>query len=225
VVSPFHLQSTQVTRAQYRLFDPEHEKVHGEAFEAYASEAACPVIMVDWYDAWVFARWIGGRLPTEAEWEYACRAGRDGERDYFHFGGSLTSHQANFDGNYPFPDSGEKGPYEERTTPVRKYEVNAWGLFDMHGNVWEWCADWFDGQYYEELAAWSRSHGGQAPENPSGPPAGSSRVVRGGSWDDSASDCRSAYRLGLVPSGRYGRYGFRVFRGLFRHLSQSSSLD
>lgn len=135
VVSPFRLQSTPVTRAQYRLFDPEHEKAHTEVFEKGASDDACPVIMVNWYDAWVFSRWIGGRLPTDAEWEYACRAGRDGERDYFHFGDSLASHQANFDGDYPFPSDGEEGPYEVRTTPVRKYEGNTWGLYDMHGKT------------------------------------------------------------------------------------------
>src|SRR5262249_4711820 len=85
------------------------------------------------------------RLPTEAEWEYACRAGTTTP---FHFGDSLSAKQANFNGNFPYGDAG-KGPYLRQTAKVGSYLPNAWGLYDMHGNVAEWCADWYDPAYYK----------------------------------------------------------------------------
>ena len=132
-------------------------------------------------------------LPTEAQWEYACRAGTTTP---FHFGDSLSSNQANFDGNYPY--GAEKGPYLERTTPVGTYAPNAWGLYDMHGNVWEWCYDWY-GEYTAGDAA-----------DPHGPETGSDRVVRGGAWDIYAQFCRSACRFRFDPGRRYRILGFRV---------------
>src|SRR5205823_7900425 len=116
----------------------------------------------------------------------------------FHFGASLSSKQANFNGRYPYGGAA-KGPDLERTCPVGSYPPNAFGLFDMHGNVWEWCSDWYDENYYN-----------QSPrQNPQGPASGSSRVLRGGSWCDDASLCRAACRYGLDPGLRYlnGRYG------------------
>lgn len=136
--------------------------------------------------------WI---LPTEAQWEYACRAGAKGP---FNIGGkdvsSLSSKDANFNGNFPHGGAA-KGTYLEKTTPVKSYAPNTWGLYDMHGNVWEWC---YDG-YGETLP------GGPNPKVESG----TFRVVRGGRWSSNAEHCRAASRYGYSPGGRSGDLGFR----------------
>ena len=132
----------------------------------------------------------------EAEWEYACRAGTT---TAFHYGGSLCSTQADFDGNHPHGGAA-RGPYLERTCKVGSYRPNAFGLFDMHGNVWEWCSDWFAADYYKV----------SPPRDPSGPSDGSSRVDRGGSWNSRGLHCRAALRLRSTPSYRSGSLGFRV---------------
>ncbi|MFO0878876.1 MAG: SUMF1/EgtB/PvdO family nonheme iron enzyme [Gemmataceae bacterium] len=120
------------------------------------------------------------RLPTEAEWEYACRAGTTTP---FWFGDSATSSQANFDGNYPYGGA-PQGSYLKRTCPVGTYRPNAFGLHDLHGNVWEWCADWFEEDYYRNSPR----------EDPPGPPRGEGHVLRGGAWIDASWHCRSADR-------------------------------
>ena len=134
------------------------------------------------------------RLPTEAEWEYACRAGT---ATPFHFGSQLNGRQANCRGTFPYGTDTE-GPYLEKTSLVGKYLANAWGLYDMHGNVWEWCSDWY-GDYPSGSLT-----------NPSGPATGLRRVIRGGGWGFDAVFCRSAYRLGIVTSNREIILGFRV---------------
>ncbi|MBM3172002.1 MAG: formylglycine-generating enzyme family protein, partial [Bacteroidetes bacterium] len=123
------------------------------------------------------------RLPTEAEWEYACRAGTTTP---YHTGNYLNSSQANFNENVG------------KTMPVGSYSPNAWGLYDMHGNVWEWCSDWY-GDY---------SSGAQT--NPKGPSSGSHRVLRGGSCFNSGRYCRSAHRFNYLPSLRSDGLGFRL---------------
>ena len=155
-----------------------------------------PAIRVSWDDASAFAAWMGGRLPTEAEWEYACRAGT---KTPFFTGANLTTDQANYNGNYPYPKN-EKGEYRERTVRVGNYEPNAWGLYDMSGNVWEWCSDWF-GEY---------APGPQT--NPKGPATGTVRVLRGGSWYSYAAYCRSAFRDSRAPGTQYDDFGFRIVR-------------
>jgi formylglycine-generating enzyme required for sulfatase activity len=126
----------------------------------------------------------GFRLPTEAEWEYACRAGTATATA---FGNTLTSRQANFNGEEPY-ETGEKGPNLRRTTPVGSYPPNAWGLYDMHGNVTEWCWDWFAD--YDPAKA----------KDPRGPSElQKQRVFRGGSWFSHGSDVRSAARFGDAP--------------------------
>jgi formylglycine-generating enzyme required for sulfatase activity len=171
------------------------------------STADLPVENVPWHAAVEYCKKLsaraaeGGReyrLPTEAEWEYACRGGASSSQ-VFHFGNSLSSSQANFNGKYPYGRAAE-GDYLQRTCKVGSYAKNGFGLYDMHGNVWEWCADWFDEGYY-----------GKSPRrDPQGPPEGSHRVIRGGSWDLDGNRCRSAYRAFSAPVDRFRNLGFRV---------------
>jgi formylglycine-generating enzyme required for sulfatase activity len=139
----------------------------------------------------------GYRLPTEAEWEYACRAGT---KTPFNTGNNITTNNANYDGNYPY-NNNAKGIYRERTTPVGSFAANPWGLYDMHGNVWEWCWDWY-GEYPVS-----------AQVDPRGAVSGADRVIRGGGFNNSAGRIRSAYRsYGGDPSDWSYSVGFRLVR-------------
>jgi formylglycine-generating enzyme required for sulfatase activity len=201
-----------VTQAQYRqvmgmnpsMFSPRgrlKDKVVGLATDDF------PVESVSWEDAMDFCRMVSllpdvkGKgwvvdLPTEAQWEYACRAGTNTE---FHHGNSLSSEQANFNGKSPYGGAA-KGPFLGRPTKVGSYEANAWGLFDMHGNVNQWCKDWYDKDYYKN----SEKH------DPVGPKDGQSRVMRGGPWYANAGLCRAASRNPNEPEPRQPHRGFRV---------------
>jgi len=147
----------------------------------------------------------GYRLPTEAEWEYACRAGTTTP---FNTGNNITTDQANYNGNYPY-NGNAKGKYIGLTTPVGNFSPNAWDLYDMHGNVWEWCWDRYNEHYYSS-----------SPENDpigfSGGSYGHDRVLRGGSWYNSAKDLRSASRgnnnVHYSPFHRFDDVGFRLVR-------------
>ena len=135
------------------------------------------------------------RLPTEAEWEYACRAGTTTATA---FGDTLASAQANFDGNQPYGNAA-KGIWRERSTPGGSYAANPWGLYDLHGNVCEWCLDWYT----------NRLTGG-AVTDPQGPQAGTERVLRGGGWHSAGAECRSASRAGANGYDTGYEHGFRV---------------
>jgi formylglycine-generating enzyme required for sulfatase activity/mono/diheme cytochrome c family protein len=212
ITRPFLMGAHEVTQAEFRKvmggnpswFSPGGE---GKGRVTGLDAGRLPVESVAWEEAAAFCRRLSElpeekkagrayRLPTEAEWEYACRAG---SATPFHRGSSLSSAHANFDGRYPYGGA-EKSVFLRRPSPVGSYKPNAWGLFDMHGNVAEWCADWFDEGAYR---------GGPA-RDPRGPARGVSRVRRGGSWHDGGDGCRSAARAFAEPGSRDDTAGFRV---------------
>ena len=163
-----------------------------------------PVETVSWEDCKEFIGKINElipgldvRLPTEAEWEYACRAGTETP---FWFGENITTDQVNYDGNNPY-NNGKKGEYREKTVEVYALPCNSWGLYQMHGNVYEWCEDWF-GEYDTGTVI-----------DPRGPETGEVRVLRGGGWFDDGGGTRSACRGGGGPANRDGVTGFRLARG------------
>jgi len=169
-----------------------------------------PVEQVSWLDAMEFCSRLSQRigrnytLPSEAQWEYACRAGTSTP---FHFGDMITTNLVNYNGRYTYAD-GPKGLNRSRTTPVGMLPANAWGLQDMHGNVWEWCLDEWHESYEgtpSDGQAWVDAAEGQKSKE-----LVKTRLLRGGSWDDVPRLCRSAYRLHYLPGlASYG-VGFRV---------------
>jgi formylglycine-generating enzyme required for sulfatase activity len=188
----FFLGVHPVTQAQWKEVmgnNPSHFK-----------EKTLPVEQVSWDDCREFCRQLSERdgkryrLPTEAEWEYACRAGTTTP---FHFGETISTDQANYHGNYTY-GSGKKGQYRQKTTPVGTFPANGWGLFDMHGNVWEWWEDWY-GSYHESCIT-----------DPKSPDNGTARVLRGGSWGSLPGWCRSAFRNHDEPGFRISYAGCRV---------------
>jgi formylglycine-generating enzyme required for sulfatase activity len=177
---------------KYEVTQAQWERVMGSNPSRFTSAgASAPVEQVSWDDCQEFVRKVntlvpGGafRLPTEAEWEYACRAGTTGP-----YAGNLD-------------DLGWYGGNSENTThAVGRKKANAWNLYDMHGNVWEWCSDWFGEQY----PSWGVT-------DPAGPGSGSGRVCRGGGWINDARFCRSAGRSRNVPGIRYYYLGLRLAR-------------
>jgi formylglycine-generating enzyme required for sulfatase activity len=204
ITRPFFLGKFEVTQAQYEALGKENKS----RFKG----ADLPVENVSWVEVDAFARELSQkkagakllyRLPTEAEWEYACRGGRSSSQPFGIGGGrSLSSREANFEGNFPYGEAA-KGPFLEKTSEVGKYEANALGLHDMHGNVWEWCGDWFAGYPSGKFTD------PQGPEREKGFPF---RVYRGGSWADFAKRCRAAERSFLRPDLRDDILGFRLAR-------------
>jgi uncharacterized protein (TIGR02996 family) len=214
ISKPFYLGVFPVTQAQWRAVmgnNPscfcatglDKEKVEGISTDDF------PVECVSWEDAMHFLKTLSERkeereegrkyrLPTEAEWEYACRGGTASSSP-FHFGNSLSSSQANFNGDSPYGGA-SKGLHLKRTCKVGEYKPNAVGLYDMHGNVEEWCSDWHGEDYY-----------GKSPErDPPGPGEGSGRVIRGGCWSALGVYCRSASRGGVVVDLPIQLFGFRA---------------
>ena len=180
------------------------QAVMGDNPSMFKDDPANPVERVSWDVVQTFldrlnelVPGLDAGLPSEAQWENACRAGTTTP---FSFGDNITPEQVNYDGNYPYAD-GEKGLFRKRSVPVKSLPPNPWGLYEMHGNVYEWCADWY-GDYPE------------GPQiDPPGPPAGVYRVLRGGSWDGYGHCCRAAYRYRDEPGFRIYDSGFRLAPG------------
>jgi uncharacterized protein (TIGR02996 family) len=191
----FFLGTHPVTQAQWKAIT--------DATPSYFKGDNRPVERVSWDDCQLFCEkltaHLGGRgtvcLPSEAEWEYACRAGTTTE---FHFGDVITPDLVNYDGNGTWNGSLE-GKYREETTEVGSFPANPWGLFDMHGNVWEWCQDWS-----APYSADDQLDPIQLTEQ-----SDECAVLRGGCWKGDPSYCRSAYRDGDAPLNRLNGFGFR----------------
>ena len=190
-VQPFFVGKYPITQAQWREISSLPKDKHDlQPYPSYFKGDDRPVERVSWEEAIEFCQRLSRqtgkeyRLPTEAEWEYACRAGTTTP---FHFGETITTDLANYNGNYTYANE-PKGQYLRQTTPVGRFPPNAFGLYDMHGNVWEWCED-----------DWHDNYQG-APTDGSAWRAGISnlKVVCGGSWFDLPNDCRSAYRDSFI---------------------------
>ena len=200
-IPDFFMGIFTVTQAQYQA-------LMGENPSTFRGEDR-PVETVSWDESVAFCDRLSTqtgrnyRLPTEAEWEYACRAGTTTP---FAFGDMITPELANYDWKSSYNGSPTRSSDPRETQPVGSYPANAWGLYDMHGNVWEWCLDHWHSNYAdkpEELkqdgsTAWLSSDESK------------NRLLRGGSWYSNAKSCRSAYRAHNAPDIRYGSYGFRV---------------
>jgi formylglycine-generating enzyme required for sulfatase activity len=164
----------------------------------------CPVVGVTWFDARDYASWLAQvtgkayRLLSEAEWEYGTRAG---SRSAFWWGDTITSERANYDGSWLYGGQGEPGEYRGRTLPVHSLEPNPWGIYQCHGNIWEWCADLWHATYDD-----APSDGSPWLE----PATDERRVVRGGSWYGEPKFLRSAARNRYAPDYRENRFGFRL---------------
>jgi formylglycine-generating enzyme required for sulfatase activity len=205
IARPYGIGVYTVTQAQYRQVmgtRPSSFSPKGDGRERVAglNTDDFPVERVNWEEAMDFCRvvsllpavrdkgWVVD-LPTEAEWEYACRAGTTTP---FHHGASLSSQQENFNGISPYGDAA-KGPSLQHTTKVGSYAANAWGLYDMHGNVFQWCKDWYAKEFKQP--------------DPKQTPG---RVARGGAWLSQGKDCRAARREKINPTARGSALGFRV---------------
>jgi formylglycine-generating enzyme required for sulfatase activity len=202
----FFLGKTPVTQAQWQeVASWPQVDLKLEPDPARFKGANRPVEQVDWDAAMEFCRRLSQRtklfytLPSEAQWEYACRACTTSP---FAFGDTLTTDLANYDGNYNY-GSGPKGQYRGKTTEVGSFAANAWGLQDMHGNVWEWCLDHWHEDYRGAPSDGSAWVSGGEPEK---------RLLRGGSWDFSPRGCRSAVRDGRPQGSRNLSVGFRLCR-------------
>lgn len=187
-VDAFYVDAREVTNAEYASFvkaTGHRTPVHWRAGRLAPEQEKLPAVNVSWDDAAAYAKWAGKRLPTEAEWERACRGLAEGQK--YPWG---EREPAESDARFDVLD----GPCE-----VGKFAPNYLGLYDMAGNAWEWCSDWYDRDYY-----------GRAPEeNPQGPASGLYRVLRGGSWADIAKYLTCANRSWARPAERSPNIGFR----------------
>jgi len=209
ITRPFLIGQFEVTQQEWRT-------VMGTSPSQSGACARCPVENVTFLDVQQFLTRMNAhvappqskapslrfRLPTEAEWEYACRARTTGP---FATGENLTTAQANYNGRQPYGAS-PTGDFRQKPTAVGTFPLSPWGLGDMHGNVWEWTADWY-GPYAETAFA---------NIDPHGPPSGEKRVIRGGSWFFDANSARCALRYTHAPQDKGFSLGFRVAAGRVR---------
>lgn len=212
ITKAFYLGAYEVTQAEYLHVtetNPSYFAATGDGRNSVQRQdtSQFPVENVSWEDAAEFCRKLSAapqeqqagrvyRLPTEAEWEYACRSGTVTP---FSIGMELNGKQANCDGSASYGTEG-KGPWLKRPTRVGSYAPNDFGIYDMHGNVLEWCQDWYDKKYYFNSLI----------DDPQGPPQSMHRVDRGGCWAFGAERCRAASRDWFTPTIQNGNLGFRV---------------
>ena len=205
----FYIGETEVTVGQWRHFikDTSYDWDKWSLLKQYAPADNFPVVFINWGDAETFCRWLSNReqktyrLPTEAEWEKAARGGLEG-KNYPWGDEKPDGSQCNFadkNTDFPWTDKSADDGYLY-TAPVGSYPPNGYGLYDMAGNVWEWCRDWFDWEYYEKAPA----------RNPKGTISGIDRSIRGGSWCNDANIIRCAFRGFLLPVVPSHPRGFRV---------------
>jgi formylglycine-generating enzyme required for sulfatase activity len=197
ITKGFWLSATLVTVAAYKRFvgeRPDSKLPDAPGFNPNWSKEDHPIVRVTWDEAKAYCEWAGGSLPAEAQWEYAARGGKDGLK--YPWGDEIAPEDANYSG------SKWKG-----TSPVRSYPANAWGLYDMAGNVWEWASDWYDEDYYASLPSDKPMDDPRGPDSPTGV-----RVLRGGSSFVDTRFLRAAYRYRNVPDFRKYNFGFRCVR-------------
>jgi eukaryotic-like serine/threonine-protein kinase len=198
-VLEFFLGQTLVTQAQWQA-------VMGNNPSQFKGDGLLPVDSVNWLDAMDFCQKLSQktgrtyRLPSEAEWEYACRAGTTTP---FAFGETITAAVVNYNGNFPYARAA-RGVDRKKITPVGIFPANGFGLYDMHGNLKEWCLDEWDNNYY------NASVDGSAKGDINSRDSGKSRLLRGGSWDSNAESCQSANRGSITASDRNNNVGLRV---------------
>jgi formylglycine-generating enzyme required for sulfatase activity len=193
----FYMDVNEVTVGQFKQFVVEsgygYDRWNNVA--RYSPGDDYPMIYVSWNGATAYCEWVGKRLPTEAEWEYAARGGLIGKR--YPWGDEISHDDANYIG------TGGKDKWDSSTAPVGSFEPNGYGLYDMAGNVWEWCSDWYAEDYYSSSPL----------RNPQGSSSGSYRVLRGGSWSLNPFGLRAAFRFNYFPSSTNLSYGFRCVSG------------
>ena len=202
IYQDFYMDTIEVTVGQFKKFlkssgyEPESPIDWAELYK-YSPTDAHPMIYVSWLDATAYTKWAGKRLPTEAEWEFAARGGLVSKEFPWGDDESIARDYANYKG------TDGKDQWDETTAPVGSFSPNGYGLYDMAGNVFELCSDWYDEDYYSNSPL----------RNPQGPSTGESHVLRGGSCNFNTDFLRAAFRNYVGPSYSSFNYGFRCVSG------------